>query len=160
MVVAAASCPLFAQPLGDRWTSLARPVQGTARFMGFGYSRGYHKGNPGPDSSYYNPHTLKNSQRVAVGNEHLFPERRSRQDLENAPPAWRPDQSQKLPPFPSLDSPPLSHHSPSILDREAAELWSGYGSNGHASGAVPRLAQPPTDLSRQGGPRVKSIHQF
>lgn len=67
-----------AQPVGDRWTSLVRPVQGTARFLGFGYSRGYHQKTPGPDCRYYHPYTFQNSNLIARGDEHLFPERGSR----------------------------------------------------------------------------------
>ncbi len=78
VVLSIGSSVASAQPVGDRWTSLVRPVQGTARFLGFGYSRGYHQKSPGPDSRYYHPYTIQNSNLIARGDEHLFPERGSR----------------------------------------------------------------------------------
>jgi hypothetical protein len=137
VTVWAFSSPLLAQPLGDRWTSLARPVQGTARFLGFGFSRGYHQGSPGPDSSYFNPHTVQNSQRIAQGTEHVFPERKSRSNPEIAPPSWTPDYSGNSPALPQWPKTPHDFRPQSILDREAEELWLGAGAMG------PGFASPP-----------------
>ncbi len=78
VILSIGSSSAWAQPVGDRWTSVLRPIQGTARFLGFGYSRGYHQKTPGPDSRYYHPYSFQNSNLIARGDEHLFPERGSR----------------------------------------------------------------------------------
>lgn len=43
------------------WHAPARAVQAPLRYLGHGNGHGYHHCNPGPDSSYYNPWTEKNS---------------------------------------------------------------------------------------------------
>lgn len=47
------------------WTNPLQPLQGTGRFLGLGYSSGYHWRNPGPDVDYYNPYNARNSVQVA-----------------------------------------------------------------------------------------------
>ena len=38
-----------------------QPGQNTFRWLGHGYSAGYHWQNPGPNSDYYNPYSVHNS---------------------------------------------------------------------------------------------------
>ena len=61
---ALASVPVATQAQTDR-----RPAFALFRWLGNGYSDGYHTRNPGPDSSYYNPYSLHNSNRVFLPTE-------------------------------------------------------------------------------------------
>ncbi len=47
------------------WTNPARPLQGTGRFLGLGYSTGYHTRYHGSDTDYYQPYNARNSMRMA-----------------------------------------------------------------------------------------------
>jgi hypothetical protein len=59
--------------LGTATTSLAqwapagfRPIRSVDRWLGIGWSGGYHWRNPGPNSDYYNPYNDQNS--MSIGN--------------------------------------------------------------------------------------------
>jgi len=43
----------------------AQPIQKPLRWLGQGYSAGYHRCNPGPDTSYYNPWNAHNSMLIS-----------------------------------------------------------------------------------------------
>lgn len=48
-----------------------KPIQNTGRFLGAGYGLGYHRCNPGHDTSYYNPWNTKNSFLISQSPEYL-----------------------------------------------------------------------------------------
>ena len=48
-----------------------QPVHRVGRFLGTGYSAGYHHCNPGPDVGYYNPYSAHNSYLVSQSPEYL-----------------------------------------------------------------------------------------
>lgn len=48
-----------------------KPIQNTGRFLGAGYGLGYHRCNPGHDTSYYNPWNAKNSFLISRSPEYL-----------------------------------------------------------------------------------------
>jgi hypothetical protein len=48
-----------------------KPIQNTGRFLGAGYGRGYHRCNPGHDTSYYQPWNTKNSFLISQSPEYL-----------------------------------------------------------------------------------------
>ena len=48
-----------------------QPVHRVGRFLGNGYSAGYHHCNPGPDVGYYNPYSAHNSYLVSQSPEYL-----------------------------------------------------------------------------------------
>jgi len=43
----------------------AQPIQQPLRWLGQGFSAGYHRCNPGPDTSYYNPWSAHNSMLIS-----------------------------------------------------------------------------------------------
>lgn len=48
-----------------QWRAWNQPVQKPLRFLGGGWSGGYHWRNPGYDSSYYHPYSAHNSLRIS-----------------------------------------------------------------------------------------------
>ena len=61
VLVTIAAIPSLARAQTDR-----RPAFALFRWLGNGYSDGYHVRNPGHDSSYYNPYSQHNSNRVVL----------------------------------------------------------------------------------------------
>ena len=52
---------VFSSTSDAQWRGFRQPGQNVVRWLGHGYSAGYHSQTPGPNSDYYNPYSVHNS---------------------------------------------------------------------------------------------------
>jgi hypothetical protein len=71
------------------------PLTRYHRFVGGYYSDGYHRCNPGPDVSYYNPWSAHNTSKYLNRNEMVY-ETMEMAPYSPAPSTWTPTPLQKL----------------------------------------------------------------
>jgi hypothetical protein len=57
----------FESDCGAQWQANEKRGQKPLRLLGSGWSAGYHRRNPGHDSSYYSPYSQRNTVRVSNG---------------------------------------------------------------------------------------------
>jgi hypothetical protein len=137
----------FANNAAAQWYPAgSHPVRSLDRWLGIGYGPGYHSGNPGPDSDYYQPYS----------------------DLNSGLQSWLPTESGiQSEPAESPDDSPAPNYSPQSmrprvgLERVSSGKWGASQQERRTAGAFgwesrsdpsQRVANEPRNLNFSSGP--------
>jgi hypothetical protein len=133
------------QEAAAQWAPYSRqPVRTVDRWLGVGYSQGYHWRNPGPNSDYYSPYSDLHSEFQSGFSGEWSEPTPAVLPSEGVAPPYQPQSSWKWGPA----SPTTSSRVESAAGRKPASNWSGAKS-------VPRWADRKYSISPAKSPLLR-----